>query len=124
MLVLLKRYNISDPAANTGVGEFGISILQNLYDDLVASGSPNLTDALIVGVTVEELDIFDINLLESQLEGNADIALVYSNLKKGSRNHLRAFYSRLIDNNGTYSPQYLSQSEFDAIINSDMERGN
>lgn len=40
---------------------------------------------------------------------------------KGSRNHLRSFYNNIISNGGTYTPQYISQSEFDTIVNSSME---
>ena len=56
------------------------------------------------------------------MDANEDIALVYSNLKKGSRNHLRAFYSKILQYGGTYTPQYISQADFDAIVNSSMER--
>jgi hypothetical protein len=54
---------------------------------------------------------------------NADILLVYDNLLRGSRNHLRAFMKTLSQQGGGYTPQYLSQTEFDAIVNSPMETG-
>ena len=54
---------------------------------------------------------------------NADILLVYQMLSKGSRNHMRVFYSNIRNLNGTYVPQFITQAEFDAIINSSMERG-
>jgi len=44
-------------------------------------------------------------------------------LLQGSRNHLRAYYQTLLNQGGSYTPQYLSQAEFDAIVNSAMERG-
>lgn len=53
---------------------------------------------------------------------NQDIKLVYDNLLKGSRNHLRSFYKTLLQQGGSYTAQYLTQAEFDAIVNSGMER--
>lgn len=124
MLALLERYSLSDPVATAGLGEFADETLQTLYDNLVYQGTPTLVDGLIVGVTIEELDIFDIARLSEQLDDNEDIAQVYSQLQRGSRNHLRSFYSQLVANGGSYTPQYISQTEFDEIINSATETGN
>jgi hypothetical protein len=92
--VLLDRYGIADPVVGNGVGEFTNRDLQNLYSQLVAQGSVSLTEALKVGVAIEELDISD---LKNQLAqtSSADIQLVYNNLLRGSENHLRAFTSTL-----------------------------
>ena len=54
---------------------------------------------------------------------NADILLVYDNLLRGSRNHLRAYTKTLVQQGGSYTPQYISRAEFDAIVNSPMETG-
>ena len=54
---------------------------------------------------------------------NSDIIKVYNNLQKGSRNHLRAFFDQIENNGGSYSPQYLSQEEFNSIISSEQEKG-
>lgn len=43
---------------------------------------------------------------------------------KGSRNHLRAFISQLSGQGVTYTPQYITQEEFDAIIDSPLETGS
>lgn len=42
---------------------------------------------------------------------------------RGSRNHLRAFMKVLTQLGGTYTPQYISQEAFDAIVNSAVETG-
>ena len=103
---LLDRYGIEDPAAENEVGEFTNPDLQKLYDQLVAQGSISLTDALKVGVTIEETDIQDLQTRLAQTS-NADIQLVYSNLLRGSENHLRAFSSTLQRQTGeTFAPQY------------------
>jgi hypothetical protein len=120
---LLDRYSLADPAAGNADGVFSNVDVQMLYDSLTARGTPSLLDGLYVGVLIEELDIFDLERLLGELDDNPDIALVYENLQKGSRNHLRAFYRQVLDNGGSYTPEYLSQDEFDAIVNSDVERG-
>ncbi len=92
--VLLDRYGIADPAAGNGVGEFTNPDLQALYDQLIAQGRVSLTEALKVGVAIEELDIKDLQTQIAQTS-SADIQLVYNNLMRGSENHLRAFTSNL-----------------------------
>lgn len=121
--LLLDRYDLSDPVGANGMGVFTDPDLQDLHDSLVAAGTPSLLLALQVGAQVEELDIYDIARLTAELEDNQDIALVYDNLAKGSRNHLRSFYRQILDNGGSYTPQYITQEEFDAIVNSAIESG-
>jgi hypothetical protein len=75
----------------------------------------------LVGAVIEEIDLIDIQNLVDTLEGNEDIVLVYENLMKGSRNHLRAFVSSLEKQGETYQPQYLSQDVYDAIIHAGSE---
>ena len=122
--MLLDRYNLVDPVGSNGIGVFTDPQLQTLYDTLVNQGTTSLMEALYVGAAIEELDIVDITAEEAKIENNDDIALVYANLKKGSRNHLRAFYRNIIRAGGSYTPQYLTQAEFDVIVNSDVERGS
>jgi len=123
MLSLLNRYGIDDPVGSNGVGVFADTDLQMLYDTLVAQGTPSLMDALFVGARIEELDIADIQRLSDEVVDNQDILLVYDNLLKGSRNHLRAFDRQITDNGWTYTPEYISQEAYDEIISSEIERG-
>ncbi len=123
MLILLDRYSIIDPVGNNAEGLFVDVSLQSLYDTLVAQGSASLIDALLVGAAIEEIDLIDIQNLVDTLEGNEDLALVYENLMKGSRNHLRAFVRNLEGQGVIYQPQYLSQDVYDAIINAAFEAG-
>lgn len=110
---LLAKYQIPDPV--TEPNKFTNPELQVLYDDLVAKGSVSLTEALRVGATIEDKDIFDLNK-DLLLIDNADIRLVYGNLLKGSKNHLVAFYSNIVRSGESYSPQYITQAAFDAIV--------
>jgi hypothetical protein len=88
---------------------------------LVATGSVSLVDGLKVGATIEEIDMIDLNkaLLETD---NQDIMLVYQNLLKGSRNHLRSFVSNLAKQGITYVPQYMAVADYQVIVNTPMER--
>lgn len=122
VLLLLKKYNLTDPVGSNAVGVFNNATLQNLYNQLVAQGNNSVLDAYKVGATIEDLDIFDLKntLLNND---NQDIKLVYDMLTKGSRNHMRSFYKNILNTGGSYTPQYITQAEFDAIINSSMEIG-
>ena len=120
--VLLDRYEIEDPVKNDSVGVFTSLELNGLYQNLLEQGNLSLLDALTVGAIVEDLDIKDLNELSAKTD-NADIITTYNNLNKGSRNHLRAFMRLIKNNNGSYIPQYISQTEFDDIISSGQEKG-
>lgn len=118
--VLLDRYAIADPSAGTAPGTFTDPDIQALYTTLVSQGSTSLVAALTVGSTIEDLDIAD---LQARTTTTPDIALVYANLEKGSRNHLRAFTTQLASNGATYTPTHITQAAFDAIVSSGIERG-
>lgn len=120
---LLDSYGIADPIVDDTTGVFVNTELAELYEALISSGSASLVDALKVGATIEDLDIKDLEDLIGELDGNADIARVYDNLLRGSRNHLRAFDRNLLSNGATYEPQFISQAEYDEIVNSATERG-
>ncbi len=118
---LLDYYGITDPAL-PNEGEFSNPDLQNLYNQLIESGSISLIDALKVGATIEEVDIVD---LDKAMENTSvdTILTVYQRLRTGSTHHLKAFVAMLARQGVDYQPQYLSQSEFDAIIGG-TETGN
>ena len=122
VLALIERYNLVDPMQTDTYGVFLNSELQLIYDTLVASGSISLLEALYVGATVEELDIYDLQNQKDNVIDNADIIYVYDNLLKGSRNHLRSFDKQIKNNGGVYTPVYISQELYDSIINSSIER--
>ena len=94
--------------------------MQALYDSLVQKGKTSLLEALIVGATVEDLDIKDLETLKKET-AKEDILVTYNNLQKGSRNHLRAFVKNIQANGGTYTPQYISISDYNSIISAEQE---
>jgi hypothetical protein len=120
---LLDKYHIADPAAGNAEGVFTNSYLQELYDNLIDEGDKSNLQALNVGATIEDMDIFDLQHFLEQTD-RADITRVYENLMKGSRNHLRAFVGQMELLGETYEAQYLTQDEIDAIVNSPREKGS
>jgi hypothetical protein len=115
--LLLEKYSLTDPVQNDAIGNFVNQDLQNLYNQLVESGSVSDVDALKAGALIEEVDILDlINQINEKVD-NQDIIYVYNNLKKGSENHLRAFVKNLSKRSVVYSPVYLDIDTYNAIIN-------
>ena len=88
--VLLDRYGIADPTLGDAIGEFDNTHIQALYDDLHAKGMTSLAKAAAIGITVEKVDIADIDDMLDEKPA-ADITRTLKNLKAGSYNHLDAF---------------------------------
>ena len=97
--VLLDRYGLTAPAL--APGKFSDSTLQALYDKLVAQGKLSVTEALKVGVTIEQVDIKDLQTRLAQTD-NLDIQRVFQNLLNGSYSHLNAFSRTTSTTGGGY----------------------
>lgn len=117
MLGLLDDYKIEDPASSVR-GVFNNEELQELYDHLISISDTSLLGALIVGATIEDVDIFDIEEFMTRTS-QKDIQNVYEKLECGSTNHMRSFNKELETMNYTYTPQYISQSEYNSITNAE-----
>lgn len=102
-------------------GKFNDQNLQKLYNGLIEQGNKSEVEALKAGAKIEDVDIYDLIRLKKQTK-NEDIIRVYNFLECGSRNHLRAFNRGLSANDATYKPQYLSQKEYETILNNSQER--
>lgn len=121
IVTLLKYYGASDTViGNAGV--FSDAAVQTLYNELIAKGSVSNEEAFKVGALIEEMDIYDLGVAV-KATSNANIILVLENLEKGSRNHLRAFNKQLTILGAIYTPEYLSQTEYDQIVSSSIEKG-
>lgn len=124
MLALMEKYNLPDPAADHQVGVFDNQDIQALFDALVEQGSTSLQDAIIVGATIEDVDIADlIHHLENDVD-NQDLEYTLSQLWRGSRNHMRAFNAHLGFHGLTYTPQFITQEMYDQIVSTNWEVGN
>jgi hypothetical protein len=130
---LLARYDLDDPAAGRGPGEFLDAHLATLYRTLRDKGLQDLPSALAVGVEIEELDIHDIRQWRAvwqdmvqatdDTQSAAQVLNVFNNLERGSRNHLRVLYTQLAATGGAYTPSHLSPADFEAIVRSPNEAG-
>ena len=121
VIFLLQNYG-SDYTSVLEPGQFTNSAFQILYGELVAKGSVSPEEAWKVGALIEEMDITD---LAGSLDKVTDesIIIVFENLEKGSRNHLRSFTRQLMLLGLTYTPVYLSTDEYNQIISSPTEAG-
>lgn len=86
----LLAYGIPDPTDGLDEGEFASARFQELYDDLVARGSPSRAAAYEVGVTIESQDLADLRRAIAQTD-EPMLDRIYANLLAGSTNHLAAF---------------------------------
>jgi len=122
VLALMEKYDVADPVTDDTTGTFADADMAALYEQMVATGAESLAGALRVGATIEDLDIAD--LLDAIEEADdEDLLIAYQNLLKGSRNHLRTFVYQLGGLGETYTPQYISEEDFRAIVTSARERG-
>jgi len=91
---VLEKYDIPVPVIEDTEGVFENETLQSLYEELVAEGQNSLSEALNIGVILEETDIIDLEA--RMINVPDDVASAYSKLLKGSNSHLRAF-NRALD---------------------------
>ena len=122
IISLLDKYGLENPAL-LDAGSFVNTDLQTLYINLVAAGQTNEEEALLVGATIEDVDISDLNH-DLELVDNEDITRVFENLRRGSENHLRAFSALLtLYGYAPYEAQFLTQDEIDEILAAPRSNG-
>lgn len=102
-------------------GKFNDKNLQKLYDALIAQGNISEVEALKAGAKIEDVDIYDLIRLKKETK-NEEIINAYNFLECGSRNHLRAFTRGLSRSNATYKAEYISEKDYQEILNGDQER--
>ena len=88
--VLLDRYDVADPTAVAGAGEFSVDELTGMFASLAEQVGTDRAGAINAGIAVETADIAD---LKDALEmaAPADVTTVLENLLAGSERHLAAF---------------------------------
>ncbi len=120
VLSILTRNGIEDPASPEP-GIFNSVDLQQLYNELIAQGEISIVDALLVGATIEDVDIKDLMEFSKETD-NPTILNVFERLTCGSRNHMRAFV-RILDTYETiYTPKYISKKLFKTIVKGNHEK--
>jgi hypothetical protein len=120
--LLMDKYAIVDPIVQDERGVFTNPDLQALYNDLLSQGQASAAEALRVAALVEEVDIADLDSALAEID-NQDLTQMFSNLQRGSRNHLRAFAGAIEALGTAYTAQWLDQESVNAILDTPMERG-
>ena len=120
--VLLDKYGIPDPVGSNPRGVFTNPEFTILYKELTQQGSVSIGEAYKVGMLIEELDLADLDRVLKETD-NADIRILYQNLAKGSRNHLRSFSRQIEREAVTYKPVHISSSLYSKILSTPQEGG-
>lgn len=121
IILLLANYSSTDILIGEA-GTFADSDVQTLYNELVAKANLSIEEAYKTGALIEEMDIKDLTSSLSSTT-NENVIMVFDNLLKGSRNHLRAFNLQLTTLGVDYTSTYITQAEYELIVNSSMEKG-
>ena len=114
VLCLLIHYDIEDPASDK-LGEFTNPDLQDKFDEFLIQGSICIKEALDVGATIEDMDIYDLNLFIPETENEA-IVTIFEFLVCGSGNHLRSFTALLDKRDVVYEPEFISLELYNEIL--------
>lgn len=118
--LVLDRYRIADPLPNEDLGVYRDASFYALFEGLAVFGLQSPLHAMVVGELIEDFDIVDLQNALGRTD-NRDLATVWQNLYRGSRNHLRAFFDQLTLAGATYVPIFLTPVEYVAITTSDHE---
>ena len=118
--LLLNAYEIAPPSETSVAGSFSNSSLQEHYDRLTGEGAKSLEAALGVGALIEDLDIADLQRLTAEAD-NTEVKILYQNLMKGSRNHMRSFTAQLERYGETYEPVYIDEAYYEKILKYNRE---
>jgi hypothetical protein len=113
-LALMDKYGLQAPVSDEH-GLFSNQTLIGYYDELLAKGRQSPQDALEAAAAFEEISIVDLEKEIAAAEAE-DVRVVYEGLLAGSRKHLRSYVRDLQEQGIQYSPQYLSQEEFEETI--------
>lgn len=120
--ILIQKYGLLDPILDDTVGVFTDPEMQQLYNELTFQARASLQAALEVGAIIEDLDIYDLRKYLKKSDSQ-DVRVLFQNLEKGSRNHMRSFVRLMERYQLMYQARFLSPEELAEILDSPMERG-
>jgi hypothetical protein len=121
ILALLSAYGLPDPAAGKAAGAFTNADLQAL----TTRSSPRARRARTPRSrwAAPSRSWTSATSCWPRMQSRTRTSSpTYDTLLFGSRNHLRAFYGKLTKQGGSYTPVYVDQATFDAIVGSPMEK--
>jgi hypothetical protein len=117
---LFDYYEIDYPALS-GNGKFENAIRQKLFDSLLLKVNTEL-DAFKVMAVLEESNIVEYGAVIKTVV-NPNIKMVIENLAKASANHFKAAIRQITALGGTYTPEFLTQEQYRAVIAIGFEKG-
>ena len=116
--ILLGKFGIPVPQDLAGI--FTDQVTQNLFNLMLNTGNGSAIEALKLAATAEDMIIDELQILLPQT-ANLEIQIIYQNLLKSARNHLRLFVNELSKAGISYDPQYISGDDYTAIIAAPIE---
>ncbi len=90
LLKTASKLGVDTVSLSTQAGVFTDVTVQSLYDQLILQGSQSTSNAIEVGILIEETDISDLQIAIDETNVSS-LDQVYSNLLNASLNHLWAF---------------------------------
>jgi hypothetical protein len=122
---LMNKYEFQDRVGLYHREGYQNALLHQRRLQFMQQNRENVAAGFSLGATIEEMDISDLlaTVVNDQID-NDDILAVFNMLMKGSRNHLRAFNRLLNNQHVRYEAHYLSEADFEAVVNSAWEAGD
>lgn len=95
MNLLIERYGLEDPVKDER-GMFTNASLQELYNEMVSSGSTTVWDALNSSIKFEEIQVKSLDDAMAATDKD-DLKFVYENIRHSSENNIQAFLRNLVN---------------------------
>jgi len=119
LAAVLKAEGIELPKPPEG-RRFASDGLDELFAKWLADGGKSVIDACLAGVRLEDHDIADLRKAQIDFPKHKE---VLGQLEAASNNHLRAFHRNLASQGGKYTPEALSEADFNTILNGNNSCG-
>ena len=113
---ILDKYKIKNPAANHHAGIYFNPQIQLWHNENLSKAIFSYDDALVTAIRLEEKIIYDIQQHSTKEITNNDLRNLYTKLNASATSHLKIFYQLLMNRGGSFSPEYLSQPEFEKLL--------
>lgn len=116
---LFVRYELSSRLVGYSRGEYGDAAMKTYYDSLLLKAMESESLALVQMQRGLESDL---EILESDrgLIDNKDVGLVYDNLMRGTRNHMRVLHRKMVAMGAKYEPTMV-KADYLELVNSPSE---
>ncbi len=119
---VVEHYGFSDPASGLVPGAYADALVQSDYDRLHAQGDGSLADALYAMQESMELMLLDLEDASTRAVDHVPLTSLYRVLLAAVRNHMRALDDWMWRRGLVYDPQWLTQTEYQAIVSGPLEQ--